>query len=140
MYYITWFNNTTEKLKKNKSVVLYNMDERELILRDNFKEYLDYAERAFQEKKYNPAVTLFFKAICAGVDLFLFLQTGEVPSSHTHRFRITQEKYPVIYELLDRDFPFYQGSYIHRTNRESAEVIRDDASTIKAMVERGKER
>lgn len=116
------------------------MDEREQILQENFKEYLDYAERAFQEKKYNPALTLFFKAICAGVDLFIFLQTGEVPSSHTHRFRITQEKYPLIYELLERDFPFYQESYTHRMNKEAAEVIRDDASKIKAMVEQRKER
>ena len=99
------------------------MDEREQILRENFKEYLDYAERAFQEKKYNPALTLFFKAICAGVDLFIFLQTGEVPSSHTHRFRTTQERYPLIYELLDRDFPFYQESYTHRMNKEAVGVI-----------------
>lgn len=115
------------------------MDERELILRENFKEYVDYAEQALREKKFNPAVTLFFKAICAGVDLFLFMQTGEVPSSHTHRFRITQEKYPLIYKLLDRDFPFYQNSYTHRMNKEAVEVMRDDAYTIKTMVERRKE-
>ena len=116
------------------------MAEREQILRENFKEYLEYGEQAFQEKKYNPAVTLFFKAICAGVDLYLFLQTGKVPSSHTHRFRLTQQKYTLIYELLDRDFPFYQDSYTHRMNKEAAEVLRDDAYTIKAMVEQRKER
>ena len=132
--------NITKKFKNKYYVMLCNMDEREQILRENFKEYLDYAERAFHEKKYNPAVTLFFKAICAGVDLFLFLQEGMVPSSHTQRFRIIKQKFSSLYDILDRDFPFYQDSYTHRMNKEAAEVLRDDAYTIKAMVEKRTER
>lgn len=42
---------------------MYNMDEREKILRENVKEYLDFGEQALKLKKFNSAVTLFFKAI-----------------------------------------------------------------------------
>ena len=41
------------------------MEEKERILQENFREYFELAEHAFNSKKYNSAVTLFFKAICA---------------------------------------------------------------------------
>jgi hypothetical protein len=109
------------------------MDEKEKILQENFDEYFQLAESSFKDKKFNAATTLFFKAICAGADLFLLKKEGKVPSSHTDRFRIAQEKYPKVYNILDKDFPFYQDSYTKKLNKESAEVLRDDARNIKDM-------
>ena len=86
------------------------MEEKEKILSDNLKEYLGLAEEALKRDKFNSAVTLFFKAISAGADLFLLKKEGTVPSSHTNRFRILQEKYPELYDMLDKDFPFYQDN------------------------------
>ena len=111
------------------------MDEREIILRDNLAEYLELAEQAYQNRKYNSAVTLFFKAISAGADLFILLKAGMIPSSHTHRFRIAQQKYPELYNILDKDFPFYQDSYTNRMGKEEAEVLREDAQRVKSMAE-----
>jgi len=110
------------------------MDEKEQILRENLEEYFDLADSSQKDKKYNAAATLFFKAICAGVDLFLLLKECSVPSSHTNRFRIVQEKYPVIYEILDKDFSFYQDSYTKKMNLEIVEVLKEDAQRIKEMV------
>jgi len=121
-------------------VVLYIMDERENILLANFNEYFELAEEAFKNKHYNSAVTLFFKAISAGTDLFILRKEGFVPSSHTHRFRIVQEKYIEIYNILDKDFPFYQDSYISRMNKEATEVLREDAKRIKEKFELSKKR
>ena len=109
------------------------MHEQESILWANVEEYLELGESAFISKKYNSAVTLFFKAISAGADLFLLKKEGEVPSSHSHRFRTVREKYPKLYQILDKDFPFYQDSYTHRMSKEAAEVLREDAYTIKEM-------
>ncbi|MBI2140262.1 hypothetical protein HYU14_05010 [Candidatus Woesearchaeota archaeon] len=39
------------------------MNEKELILQENYEEYLEFAEQALEKKKFNAAVTLFFKAI-----------------------------------------------------------------------------
>ena len=110
-------------------------DERERILRENLAEYHGLAEEALKERKYNAAVTHFFKAICAAADLFLFRREGIVPSSHTQRFRILQEKYPELYGILDKDFPFYQDSYTKKMGREAAEVFREDAQRIEEMGE-----
>jgi len=40
-------------------------------LAENFEEDYSLAEQALKDKKFNSAVTLFFNAINAGVDLFL---------------------------------------------------------------------
>ncbi|MBI1971076.1 hypothetical protein HYS47_04980 [Candidatus Woesearchaeota archaeon] len=106
------------------------MDEKERILRENLQEYLELAEHALQYKKHNSSVTLFFKAICAAVDLFIFLKEGTTPSSHTHRFRMVQERYPDLYDILDKDFPFYQDSYTKKMTKEAVEVLQEDARAI----------
>lgn len=109
------------------------MEEKEKILSENFNEYFELAQQAFKAKKYNSAVTLFFKAISAGADLFILKKEGFVPSSHTNRFRIVQEKYPELYNILDKDFPFYQDSYTKRMDKEAAEVLMEDAQRINEM-------
>ena len=112
------------------------MDEREKILRDNFDEYFQLGLKAFNEQKYNSATTLFFKAIVALCDLFLLKNDGRVPSSHSDRFRTIEEKYPELYKILDRDFPFYQDSYTKKMDKESAELLKDDIGKIKKILER----
>ena len=112
------------------------MDEREKILTNNFEEYFHLGLRAFNEQKYNSATTLFFKAIVALCDLFVLQTEGKVPSSHSDRFRIIEEKYPQLYSILDRDFPFYQDSYTKKMDKESAELLKDDIGKIKEMLER----
>lgn len=106
------------------------MDPQEEILNENAKEYIESGNDAFQKKKYNVAVTLFFKAICANSDLFIFQQEGFTPTSHTDRFRIVQEKYSWLYDILDRDFPFYQDSYTQKMNQEAAEMLLHDVQRI----------
>ncbi len=107
------------------------MEEKEKILLENFDEYYNLGLDAFQNQKYNSATTLFFKAIAALCDLFILKKEGFVPSSHANRFRILEEKYPKIYGLIDRDFPFYQDSYTKKLDKESAELLKDDIQTIR---------
>lgn len=110
------------------------MDPKEAILKENLDEYAELGEVAIKSKKYNSAVTLFFKAICAAADIFILRKEKEVPSSHTERFRICREKHPPLYEILDKDFPFYTEGYNKRMDKESAEMIRDDCRKIEAML------
>lgn len=111
------------------------MNEGEKILNDNFEEYFQLGLRAFNEKKYNSSITLFFKAIVALSDLFILKKEGRIPSSHSDRFRVIEEKYPELYSILDRDFPFYQDSYTNKMDKESAELLKDDIGKIKKMLE-----
>lgn len=113
---------------------------KEKILTENLNEYYDLAQESLNKKKYNSAATLFFKAICAAVDLLILKREGVVPSSHSERFRIIQSKYPIIYQIIDRDFPFYQDSYTQKINLEAVELLQQDAKRIRKMLKDGTER
>ena len=100
------------------------------ILEKTAKEYFDAGQDELKKRRYNSAVILFFKSLVALTDLYVLQKTGKTPSSHTQRFRITQEKFPEVYDLLDKDFPFYQDSYIQIMTKELADVIKNDAQTL----------
>ncbi len=110
------------------------MDEKEEILIENFEEYYSLGLDAFKKGKYNTATTLFFKAIAALCDLFILKKEGFVPSSHSNRFRVLEEKYPEIYNIADRDFPFYQDSYTKKMDKESAELLKEDVGKLKEII------
>jgi len=116
-------------------VVLYNMNSKETILQENYEEYYESALYALQQKKYNTATTLFFKALVALCDLFILRNEDFIPSSHTKRFRLLKEKYPKMYEIIDRDFPFYQDSYTQKMDRETANLLKEDVKETKEMLE-----
>jgi uncharacterized protein (UPF0332 family) len=78
----------------------------------------------------NSALVLFFKSLVALCDLFLLQKKGKSPSSHASRFKILKENFREVYDLLDKDFPFYQGSYVQSMTKEIAEVIEEDAKTM----------
>jgi len=103
---------------------------KEEILEKTAKEYFISAEDELRKNRYNSAVVLFFKALVALVDLFILQKTTQTPSSHTSRFKITKTRFPKAYDLLDKDFPFYQDSYVQVMSKELAEVIKNDAKTM----------
>lgn len=105
-------------------------NEKEDILKQTAKEYYDSGVGEMDKQRYNSAVVLFFKSVVAFVDLYILINTGDTPSSHNERFRVTQEKFEEIYDVLDRDFPFYQDSYNILMSKELAEVIKEDAEKI----------
>lgn len=104
-------------------VILYNMDEQEKFLLENAREFLKKATEADNDKAYNSAVTLYFKAIAVLIDLFISRKEGFIPSNHTKR-------YPLLYRTLDKNFPIYQRSYRLRLNKEYAEVLRKDVEKV----------
>ena len=100
------------------------------ILEKTAKEYFNSGKDELEKGRNNSAVVLFFKALVSLIDLYIYQQTEKTPSSHTDRFRIAEKKFPEVYNLLDKDFPFYQDSYIQIMSKELAEVIKDDAETM----------
>ncbi|MEK6936310.1 MAG: hypothetical protein AABW67_05980 [Nanoarchaeota archaeon] len=107
-----------------------NINSKEEILKKTAKEYYQSGNEELIKGRNNSAVVLFFKTLVALIDLYVLQQTGNTPSSHNDRFKKTQENFPEIYNLLDKDFPFYQNSYIQIMTKELAEVIKEDAEFI----------
>lgn len=100
------------------------------ILKENSLEYYRNALETEKRKEYNSAVTLFFKAISSLADLFILINDKIMPSNHNERFRILQSKYPGIYKVIDKDFPFYQDSYKSKLNKETTEMLKEDAREL----------
>lgn len=117
-------NNKNEEPEYNPNQVKAD------ILKKTAQEYYLSAIEDFSKERYNSSVVLFFKALISVTDLYILQQTGKTPSSHNERFRITQEKFPEVYEIIDKDFPFYQSSYNILMTKELAEVIKQDAQNI----------
>ncbi len=100
------------------------------ILEETAKEYFSSGCDEYAKERFNAAVVLFFKALVTYIDLLLLQKTGQTPSSHTERFRMTQKELPEVYNILDKDFPFYQSSYVQKLTKELAEVIKKDAQIV----------
>ena len=100
------------------------------ILKKTAKEYYQSAVEELAKSRNNSAVVLFFKSLVSLIDLYVLQKTGNTPSSHNDRFRKTQDSFPEVYNLLDKDFPFYQNSYIQIMTKELAEVIKEDAESM----------
>lgn len=111
------------------------MNEKEKILTNNAQEYFSSAERDLAEERNNSSVVMYFKCLVALVDLYILKKTGDTPSSHSNRFRILREGYPEIYDMIDKDFPFYQDSYMQTMSKELAEVIKNDAKIMAKKTE-----
>jgi hypothetical protein len=99
------------------------------------KEYYSSGNGEFNKNRFNSAVVLYFKALVSFCDLYVYQKLGQTPSSHNDRFRITKEKFREVYDLLDKDFPFYQSSYLQIMSKELAEVIKDDAKIMAIKTE-----
>ena len=111
-----------------------NVENKLKILEKTAREYYDSGKDEFKKERYNSCVVLFFKSLVAFIDLLICQKVGNTPSSHTKRFNLTKNNFPEVYNLLDKDFPFYQDSYVHIMTKELAEVIKDDAEFIAKKV------
>lgn len=100
------------------------------ILIGNAKEYFRNGVNAETKEEYNSSVTLFFKAISSLCDLYILIKEEKIPSNHTERFRILETKYPIVYRILDKDFPFYQDSYRAKLNKETSLMLKEDAKQL----------
>ena len=100
------------------------------ILIENAREYYKNGADSEKREEYNSSVTLFFKAISSLCDIYILEKDGRIPSSHTDRFRILETKYPDIYRIIDKDFPFYQDSYRTRLTKEVSILLKEDVRKL----------
>lgn len=91
---------------------------------------IPYVINVGNTQHFNTAVTLYFKTIAVLVDLFLLKKEGFIPSNHSQRFRILEEKYSSLYFILDKDFPLYQQSYKLKLGKDYAEALKDDFKKV----------
>ena len=99
-------------------------------LKENAKEYFRNGLFMQERNQINSAVTLFFKTISTLADLLILNKEGKIPSNHSERFRILEKKYKEVYDIIDKDFPFYQNSYRTKLNKEISKMFENDAKKL----------
>ena len=103
---------------------------KEAILLQTAREYYVSATEAHDRGRANSAVILYFKALVALADIYILRHTGNAPSSHTNRFATCKQQFPQVYRALDKDFPFYQDSYVQVLSLELADIIKEDVHVL----------
>lgn len=99
-------------------------------LKANAQEYIEDADYLFAKGHYNSALNLYFKALVGICDYIILRDTGKLPRNHSERFRILEEKYPDIYDIVDFHFNSYRKAYLMRATKEWVEVLKNDVHDL----------
>jgi phosphosulfolactate synthase (CoM biosynthesis protein A) len=104
------------------------------IILKNFWEFYELANSAFEQKKFNGAVTLYYKALVELCDLFLVSKSGQIGINHSERFRMLEKFNPELYEISDKLFRFYRDSYNKEISLAIAKVVKEHVEKAKNLV------
>ncbi len=102
-------------------------------LLDNFKEFIASAEHDFQEHRYNPAISSYFKAIAILCDYVIYKERGLLPKNHRERFLFLELHFKPAQELISPLFKEYTDSYNFRIQREQVLKLRENVTKLKTI-------
>jgi len=83
--------------------------------------------------RYKNSTILYSKALFAVCDIIIHDKLKKLPKNHTERFRILEEYFKKIYEIVDRIFDKYTDSYSKPILKETCEAIKDGIKKIKEI-------
>lgn len=110
------------------------MAEKEIIEK-NLKEYLEVAEYAFNNKKFNTAVTLYYKALVELCDIELLNKLNKIGANHTERFQLLEGISPELYKTASKLFRFYRDSYNKEISETIARLVKEKVENAKRIIE-----
>ena len=113
------------------------MAEKEIILK-NFKEYKEIAEYSLDKKKFNAAVTLYYKALVELCDLELLAKLNKIGANHTDRFELLERSSPALYSTASKLFRFYRDSYSKEISVTIARSVKEEVENAERIVFRDK--
>ena len=105
-------------------------------LKANIKEFLESAERDFNEGKYNSAISSYFKAIATLCDLKIYELKRVLPKNHSERFLFLKTSFYEVYEIVSPLFDDYTKTYNLRLGRKEAMLFRKNVERIKQIFEK----
>lgn len=104
------------------------------IVKNNFDEFFELAQLAFKTKKFNAAVTLYYKALVELCDLSLLESLNRIGANHSERFLLLKTAKPELYDLSSKLFRFYRDSYSKSISPTIAEVVKNEVDKAKQLV------
>ncbi|MCK4521549.1 MAG: hypothetical protein KAU20_03165 [Nanoarchaeota archaeon] len=104
------------------------------IIEKNLKEYLEMAEYAFKNRKFNTAVTLYYKTLVELCDLELVRKLNKIGANHSERFELLRKTSPLLYNIASKLFRFYRDSYSKEISETTASLVKTEVENAKRIV------
>lgn len=100
----------------------------------NVNEFLDSGEDDLKKRRFNVAVSDFFKAIVILCDYLIYKEMKIIPKSHNERFSLLKKYFRKIYTKVSKFFKIYTKSYNLRLGKEEANKLKNYAYELKNTV------
>src|SRR3989338_9750331 len=102
-------------------------------LKANIKEFLESAEEDFMKKRYNSAVSGYFKALSALCDLKIYELKRVLPKNHSERFLFLKISSPEVYKIMNSLFNTYTKTYNLRVSHKEAALFKENVNKIREL-------
>lgn len=91
------------------------------------------AEADFEKKRFNPAISSYFKAIAILCDYVIYKERAVLPKNHRERFIFLELHYKEAYELISPLFKEYTDSYNVRIQEEQVMRLKECVEKLKRI-------
>jgi len=100
----------------------------------NVNEFLESEEDNLNKKRFNAAVSDFFKAIVILCDYLIYREIKIMPKNHNQRFSLLERYFKKIYEKVSELFETYTKSYNLRLEEKEAIKLKNYANALKNFI------
>ena len=97
----------------------------------NIEEFLESGEDNLNKKRFNAAVSDFFKAIVILCDYIIYKEMRLMPKNHSQRFSLLERYFKEIYEKVSELFETYTKSYNLRLEEKDAVKLKNYSNELK---------
>ncbi|MBS3096547.1 hypothetical protein J4480_03850 [Candidatus Woesearchaeota archaeon] len=104
-------------------------------LTQTFLEEYGGAKDELNKGRYKNSAILFSKALFAICDILIQDKLNTLPKNHSERFRILEQYFKEIYEIVDDIFDKYTDSYSKPILKETCEAVKNGIKKINEITE-----
>jgi len=108
-------------------------------LLENVKEFFESGEENIVKKRFNVAVSDYFKAIVILCDYLIYREMKVMPKNHRDRFSLLEKYFKNVYDPVSKLFETYTKSYNLRLGEKEANEVKRYANELKEIVVNKKE-
>ncbi len=100
----------------------------------NITEFLESGEENLRKKRFNAAVSDFFKAIVISCDYLIYKEIKIMPKNHNERFSLLKIHFSSIYNKVSSLFETYVKSYNLRLKEKDSLILKNYAYELKNYI------
>ena len=103
-------------------------------LLENINEFLASGEDNLKKKRFNAAITDFFKSIIISCDYLIYTEIKLIPKNHNQRFSLLSKYFQEIYTRVSELFVVYTKSYNLRLDFDEAIKFKEYSNELKNII------